>query len=150
MILPVCVHAEPATLEAFTVTADGKGGQSYSVRIQILALMTALTVLPSLLLSMTSFTRIMIVLAILRQATGTAQTPNNQVLLGLSLFLTLFTMAPVFERVNEQALQPYLKEEIADSVGLEQGRRAVSSFHVEADAGIRSGTVRAHFRQTDN
>lgn len=119
------VLAEPATLEAFTVTPDGKGGQSYSVKIQILALMTALTVLPSILLSMTSFTRIMIVLAILRQALGTAQTPNNQVLLGLSLFLTLFIMAPVLEKVNEQALQPYLKEEIADSAALE---RAVSPF----------------------
>jgi flagellar biosynthetic protein FliP len=82
--------------------------------------MTALTLLPALLLSMTSFTRIMIVLAILRQALGTAQTPSNQVLLGLSLFLTLFTMAPVFDQVNEKALQPYLKEQIADSVALEQ------------------------------
>lgn len=128
MILPVCVHAEPATLEAFTVTADGKGGQSYSVRIQILALMTVLTVLPSLLLCMTSFTRVMIVLAILRQAMGTAQTPNNQVLLGLSLFLTLFIMAPVLERVNEQALQPYLKEEIADSVALERALEPFRQF----------------------
>lgn len=107
-------------IEAFTVAADGQGGQTYTVTIQILALMTALTVLPALLLSMTSFTRIMIVLAILRQALGAGQTPNNQVLLGISLFLTLFTMLPVFEQVNEQALQPYLKEQLAPGAALER------------------------------
>jgi len=119
-ILPDLAQAAPAGIDAFTMTADGQGGQKYTVTIQILALMTALTLLPALLLSMTSFTRIMIVLAILRQALGTAQTPSNQVLLGLSLFLTLFTMAPVFDQVNEKALQPYLKEQIAESAALEQ------------------------------
>ncbi|HUL10693.1 MAG TPA: flagellar type III secretion system pore protein FliP [Methylococcaceae bacterium] len=118
-VLPDLAQAAPG-IDAFAVTADGQGGQKYTVTIQVLALMTALTLLPALLLSMTSFTRIMIVLAILRQALGTAQTPSNQVLLGLSLFLTLFTMAPVFDQVNEKALQPYLKEQIADSVALEQ------------------------------
>lgn len=107
-------------IEAFTVATNGQGGQTYTVTIQVLALMTALTVLPALLLSMTSFTRIMIVLAILRQALGAGQTPNNQVLLGISLFLTLFTMLPVFEQVNEQALQPYLKEQLAPGAALER------------------------------
>jgi flagellar biosynthetic protein FliP len=107
-------------IEAFTVAADGRGGQTYTVTIQVLALMTALTVLPALLLSMTSFTRIMIVLAILRQALGAGQTPNNQVLLGISLFLTLFTMLPVFEQVNDQALQPYMKEQLAPGAALER------------------------------
>jgi len=107
-------------IEAFTVAANGQGSQTYTVTIQVLALMTALTVLPSLLLSMTSFTRIMIVLAILRQALGAGQTPNNQVLLGISLFLTLFTMLPVFEQVNEQALQPYMKEQLAPGAALER------------------------------
>ena len=128
MIHADCLQAAPATLEAVTVTPDGKGGQNYSVKLQILALMTVLTVLPALLLSMTSFTRIMIVLAILRQALGTAQTPSNQVLLGLSLFLTLFTMGPVLDRVNEQALQPYLKEEIADSVALDRALEPFRQF----------------------
>ena len=90
--------------------------------------MTALSLLPALLLGMTSFTRIMVVLAILRQALGTGQTPNNQVLMALSLFLTLFTMGPVFDRVNEQALQPYLKEEIADSVALERALQPFRQF----------------------
>jgi flagellar biosynthetic protein FliP len=112
-------HAAPG-IEAFTVSGNGQGGQTYTVTIQVLALMTALTVLPALLLSMTSFTRIMIVLAILRQALGAGQTPNNQVLLGISLFLTLFTMLPVFEQVNEQALQPYLKEQLAPGAALER------------------------------
>ncbi|QSA98986.1 flagellar type III secretion system pore protein FliP [Methylococcus sp. EFPC2] len=124
-LAPWLAHAAPAGIEAFAIAPDGKGGQKYTVTIQILALMTALTFLPAVLLSMTSFTRIMIVLAILRQALGTAQTPNNQVLMGLSLFLTLFTMGPVLDKVNEQALQPYLKEQVADSVALE---RALDPF----------------------
>ncbi len=107
-------------LEALTVTTDGKGGQSYTVTIQILVLMTLLTLLPALLFTMTAFTRIMIVLALLRQAIGTQQTPSNQILLGLSLFLTLFIMMPVFERVNEVAVRPYLSEQINLMAALEK------------------------------
>ena len=81
-----------------TVASVADGEQTYSLSIQVLALMTALTVLPALLLSMTAFTRIVIVLAILRQALGTPQTPPNQVLIGLALFLTLFVMTPVMTR----------------------------------------------------
>jgi flagellar biosynthetic protein FliP len=77
----------------------------------VLALMTALTVLPALLLSMTAFTRIVIVLAILRQALGTPQTPPNQVLVGLSLFLTLFVMMPVFSKAYDDAVVPYMAGE---------------------------------------
>ena len=124
-------QAAPGMIEAFTVAPDGKGGQKYSVTIQILALMTALSLLPALLLTMTSFTRIMVVLAILRQALGAGQTPNNQVLMGLSLFLTLFTMGPVFDKVNEQALQPYLREEIADSVALERAVQPFKQFMIK-------------------
>ncbi len=105
--------ADAATgIDALTITSDGKGGQSYTVTIQILALMTVLTLLPTLLLLMTSFARIMIVLAILRTALGTAQTPSNQILLGLSLFLTIFIMMPVFDRVYQEGVQPYLAEEV--------------------------------------
>jgi flagellar biosynthetic protein FliP len=99
-------------VDAVTVTSNPQGGQTYSVTLQILALMTLLTLLPSLLLAMTSFTRIMIVLSLLRQALGTGQAPSNQILLGLSLFLTIFIMMPVFERVNTEAVQPYLEEKI--------------------------------------
>jgi flagellar biosynthesis protein FliP len=101
-----------AGIDALTVTTNKQGGQTYSVTIQILALMTLLTVLPALLLTMTAFTRIMIVLSLLRQALGTGQAPNNQVLLGLSLFLTIFIMMPVFDKVNTEAVQPYLEEKI--------------------------------------
>jgi len=80
--------------------------------LQTLALMTALTLLPSLLLVMTSFTRIIITLSILRQALGTQQTPPNQVLVGLALFMTLFIMAPTFKTINEQAFTPYTQGQI--------------------------------------
>ena len=82
-------------LPAITVETTEDGGQAYSLSLQVLVLMTAITVLPGLLLTMTSFTRIIIVLAILRQALGTAQTPSNQILLGLALFITFFVMTPV-------------------------------------------------------
>ncbi|MFM7272224.1 MAG: flagellar biosynthetic protein FliP, partial [Gammaproteobacteria bacterium] len=97
---------------AMTVSTNADGGQDYTVTIQILALMTALTLLPSLLMMMTCFTRIIVVFAILRQAIGLQTTPSNQILLGLTLFLTLFIMGPVIETVNRDALSPYLKEEI--------------------------------------
>jgi flagellar biosynthetic protein FliP len=113
---------------AVTVTANPAGGQDYTVTIQILALMTALTVLPGLLLTMTSFTRIVIVLAILRQALGTAQTPGNQILVGLSLLLTLFIMMPVFERVHAEALQPYLEEKITAPVALGKAQAPLREF----------------------
>ncbi len=112
-------QALPA-LEAFTVAPNDKGGQTYSVTIQILVLMTLLTLLPSLLLGMTAFTRIMVVLAILRQALGIGQTPSNQILLGISLFLTLFIMLPVFSQVYDQAVQPYIAEKLPPDTALEK------------------------------
>ena len=99
------------SLPAVTVSQLGNGQQTYSLSIQVLALMTALTVLPALLLSMTAFTRIVIVLAILRQALGTPQTPPNQVLIGLALFLTFFVMSPVFTRAYDEAVVPYMAGE---------------------------------------
>lgn len=104
--------AMPAGIEALTVTSSPKGGQTYSVTLQILALMTLMTLLPAMLLTMTSFTRIMIVFSLLRQALGTGQVPSNQVLLGLSLFLTIFIMMPVFDKVNVEAVRPYMEEKI--------------------------------------
>ena len=104
--------AMPAGIEALTVTGNAKGVQTYSVTLQILALMTIMTLLPAMLLTMTAFTRIMIVFSLLRQALGTGQVPSNQVLLGLSLFLTIFIMMPVFDKVNIEAVQPYMEEKI--------------------------------------
>jgi flagellar biosynthesis protein FliP len=107
LLLSVADAALAQSLPAVTV-ATQNGEQTYSLSIQVLALMTALTVLPALLLSMTAFTRIVIVLAILRQALGTPQTPPNQVLIGLSLFLTLFVMTPVMSRAYDEAVMPYM------------------------------------------
>jgi flagellar biosynthesis protein FliP len=87
---------------------SGKGGQQYSLTLQLLGLMTVLTLLPSLLLMMTSFVRVIIVLSILRQALGTGQTPPNTVLVGLALFLTFFIMTPVFDDVYTNAVAPYM------------------------------------------
>ncbi len=115
-------------IQAITVTSNPQGGQEYTVTIQILALMTLMTVLPALLLTMTSFTRIVIVLGLLRQAIGTAQAPSNQVLLGLSLFLTFFIMMPVFDKVNSEAIQPYMNEKITLTTALEKASGPFRTF----------------------
>jgi len=112
MYLP-SAFAEVPGIPALTVTpGEVDGTQEYTVTLQILALMTALTFLPAMLMMMTSFTRIIVVFAILRQALGLQSTPSNQILLGLALFLSIFIMKPVFEEANQAALQPYMSEEI--------------------------------------
>lgn len=100
-------------LPAMTVTTGEDGSENYSISIQILAVMTILTLLPSLVIMLTAFARIVIVFAILRQAIGMQQTPSNQILVGIALFLTIFIMAPVFQEVNKTALQPYMEETIS-------------------------------------
>jgi flagellar biosynthetic protein FliP len=119
--MPAVALAQGAGIEALTIQPAGHG-ETWRVSLQILAVMTALTLLPAALLMMTAFTRIIIVLAILRQAIGTSSTPSNQVLLGLALFLTVFVMSPVLTRINQVALQPYLDERM----GAEQAVRAAS------------------------
>ncbi|MFT2110262.1 flagellar type III secretion system pore protein FliP [Marinomonas sp. 2405UD68-3] len=99
-------------LPAVTVVTNPDGTQDYSVSLQILFIMTALSLLPSALVMMSSFTRIVIVLSILRQAIGLQSTPSNQVLIGMALFLTLFIMSPTLDKINEQALQPYLNDQM--------------------------------------
>lgn len=113
-------------LSAVTVTTNDNGTEEYSVSIQVLAIMTALTFIPALLLMMTSFTRIIIVFSILRQALGLQQSPSNQILVGMALFLTLFIMRPVLTEVNESALQPYIAETISSAQALEN---TVKPFH---------------------
>ena len=127
LLLPAAAVAEPG-LPALTVKTLAGGSQNYSLSLQLLALMTALTVLPALLLTMTAFTRIVIVLGILRQAIGAGQTPPNQVLLGLSLFLTFFVMTPVVNRINETAVQPYSTGTIEASVALERAVVPLKKF----------------------
>jgi flagellar biosynthetic protein FliP len=109
-LLPLSALAAPG-IPVVTVETNGQG-QSYTLTLQMLALMTAITLLPAALLMMTGFTRIIIVLAILRQALGAGQAPPNQVLIGLSLFLTFFVMGPVFDQINADALQPYMDGKI--------------------------------------
>ncbi len=115
-------------IPAMTVTTNASGGQDYSVTLQILAVMTALTLLPSFLIMMTSFTRIIIVFAILRQAMGLQGTPSNQIILGISLFLTIFIMMPVFEAVNEEALQPYINEQMDSLTAVKAASKPFHTF----------------------
>ncbi|NND67644.1 MAG: flagellar type III secretion system pore protein FliP, partial [Halioglobus sp.] len=112
LALPALAQAQ-AAIPLISVEPASDGGSNYSVSLQILLLMTVLSLLPAMMLAMTSFTRIIVVLAILRQALGTAQTPSNQILLGLALFLSLFIMAPVLEQAYEDGLKPYMEEEMA-------------------------------------
>ncbi|HYW93856.1 MAG TPA: flagellar type III secretion system pore protein FliP [Gammaproteobacteria bacterium] len=104
---PLAAHAAPGLTLMHAAPAGG-GGEAYSLDVQTLLIITALAFLPAIILLMTGFTRIIIVLAILRQALGLSQTPPNLVLIGLALALTAFVMHPVISRVNGQALQPYL------------------------------------------
>jgi len=119
--------AEPG-ITIVNAATGADGSQTYTVTIKILLLMTALTLLPSALIVLTSFTRIAIVLSIVRQALGTPQTPSNQIVVGLSLFLTFFVMAPVFNRINTDALQPYLNDKISTEVALDRAKAPLRTF----------------------
>ncbi len=121
------VAADPG-LAAIKMTATADGGATYSVSLQVLIAMTMLTVLPAVVLSMTSFTRIIIVLAILRQALGTMQTPPNQVLIGLALFLTLFVMSPVLDRINKESVQPYMNDGLPADQAIERAAVPLRQF----------------------
>ena len=137
--------AEPG-LPAVVVQDLAGGGKSYSMTLQILALMTVLTLLPSLVLMMTSFTRIIIVLSILRQALGTAQTPSNQVLIGLALFLTFFIMTPVFTQAYQDAYKPYSESQIDADLALE---RLKAPFHAFMIAQTREDDIALFARIAD-
>ena len=115
-------------LPALTVKQAANGGQTYSLTLQVLLLMTALTLLPAIVLMMTAFTRIVIVLGILRQAIGAGQTPPNQVLIGLALFMTFFVMAPTFERVNNEAIAPYSAGSIDTVTALDRATVPLKEF----------------------
>lgn len=104
---------------ALTAHPEADGSTSYSLSLKILFAMTVLSILPALLMTLTSFTRILIVLAIVRQAIGMPNIPTNQILIGLSLLLTIFIMSPVFSEINEKALQPYLNHDISEQAAIE-------------------------------
>ncbi len=118
----------PLSIPAITLSTDAEGQQEYSVSLQILLIMTALSFIPAFVMLMTSFTRIIIVFSILRQALGLQQTPSNQILVGLTIFLTLFIMAPVFERINNEAVQPYLAEQLSAQDAIARAEVPLKNF----------------------
>jgi flagellar biosynthesis protein FliP len=130
LVVPVAASAAALAtpgIPALAVQSSG-GGQTYTLTIQLLALMTAVTLLPAALLMMTAFTRIIIVLSILRQAIGAGQSPPNQVLIGLALFLTLFVMSPVIEKIRADAVTPYMAGSIDTTTALERGVAPLRTF----------------------
>ena len=126
MLLPVDAVAQ--TIPLVTSSPMANGDTEYALGIQILMVMTVLTLLPAMLITMTAFTRILIVLAILRQALGTAQTPSNQIILGLSLFLTLFIMSPVIDVVWISSLSPYLDGDVPFDEALNMAQVPLREF----------------------
>jgi flagellar biosynthetic protein FliP len=127
LALPLIAAAEP-TIPAFTTTPAPGGGVNYGLSLQTLIIMTALTFLPAVLLMMTGFTRIIIVLSLLRQALGTQTAPPNQVMVGLALFLTFFVMGPVFDRIYTEAYQPLQENKISMTQALERGAAPLKTF----------------------
>ncbi|MGM0477118.1 MAG: flagellar type III secretion system pore protein FliP [Pseudomonadota bacterium] len=128
LLLPAGAAVGQEAIEAITITETDEGGEVWGLSIQLLALMTALTFLPAALIMMTAFTRIIIVLAILRQAMGLPTTPSNQTLVGLALFLTFFIMMPVFQEINTTALQPYLEEGMDFQEAIVAGSEPLRTF----------------------
>jgi flagellar biosynthesis protein FliP len=115
-------------LPVISATPAGGGGQNYSLTIQTLLFLTALTFIPAALLMMTGFTRIIIVLSLLRQALGTQSAPPNQVLVGLALFLTLFVMGPVFDKIYADAYVPFSENKITFTDAMEKGAAPLKQF----------------------
>ena len=132
LLVPEFSHTQEiiSGLEALTVTELPNGGKTYSLSLKILALMTALTILPSLVLGMTAFTRVIIVMSILRQALGTQQTPPNQILIAISLFLTFFIMAPTFNKIYSDVSGPYENGEISMTQAIQSGGNELKKFMV--------------------
>ena len=120
--------AQSAGVPAFTSTPGPGGAQTYSLSLQTLILLTALTFLPAVILMMTGFTRIVIVLSLLRHALGTQSSPPNQVIVGLSLFLTLFVMSPVLDRIYTDAYLPYTENRLSMTEALERGAQPLRTF----------------------
>ena len=142
LVYPCCIIlftlASPAVSQSFdlgglpALTSDQNpnGDVTYSLSLQVLALMTAVTLLPSLVLGMTSFTRIIIVLSILRQALGTQQTPPNQVLIAIALFLSLFIMQPTLTEIYNVAFSPFLSETMSAEVAILEASTVIKDFMV--------------------
>ena len=141
VLLAVLALAEPACAQQsplqITTSPMAGGGTQYSVPVQTLLFLTVLSFLPAMLLMMTSFTRIVIVLSLLRMALGTQAAPPNQVLIGLALFLTLFVMGPTFDRIHDQAYVPYSEQKISLEQAVNAGSAPLRDFMLK------------HTRETD-
>ena len=124
----VPLHAGAQALPAFTATQAAGGGTQYALSVQTLLFMTALVFLPAMLLMMTAFTRIVIVLSLLKQALGTTTVPPSQVIVGLSLFLTFFVMSPVLNQVNDVAVKPLMDNQISMQQALQAGSAPLRTF----------------------
>ena len=131
-VIPASALAQQAAnvsvMPALTSTPVAGGGQSYSLSLQLLVLLTALTFLPAIVLLMTAFTRIVIVLSLLRHALGTQSSPPNQVMIGLALFLTLFVMTPVADRIYDDAYLPFSRQQISQDEALKRAEGPIKAF----------------------
>lgn len=128
LVLSPMALADNGVLNAVTVTTGPDGSTQYSVTLQILMLMTAMSFLPAMVVMLTSFTRIVIVLSILRQAIGLQQAPSNQIIIGMSLFMTFFIMSPVFDKIYEVGVKPYMEETLTLQQAFDTGKQPLMQF----------------------
>lgn len=142
------------TPDLITSTPNANGGQNYSLNIEILILLTAITFLPAIVLMMTSFTRIIIVLSLLRMALGTQSSPPNQVLIGLALFMTFFIMGPVIDDIHQNVYKPYSLNKINITEAFDQGSLPLKDFMLsqtrEADLALFIDLAQIHLPNQKN
>ena len=124
LLLSNVVYAEPGII----INGEALDATDYVSSIKILVVLTVLTLAPSILIMMTGFTRIIIVLSFIRNAIGTQQTPPNQVMIGLALFLTFYVMSPIATEINQEAIQPYLNEKINQEEAIDKAMKPLRSF----------------------
>ena len=129
LLTPLLLFLSPQA-QAFSLPGLPLGGgpQNLSTAIEILLLLTVISLAPAILVTLTSFTRIIVVFSLLRRSMGTMQMPPNQVMIGLALFLTLFVMAPVFNQINDQALKPFMAEKISPQEAYDRGIQPLRVF----------------------
>ena len=120
--------AQPMELPPIDISIGEEGATDWVFGLQLLLLLTLLSLAPSIVIMVTSFTRIIVVLSLLRNALATQRMPPNQIIVGLALFLTLFIMTPVFSQINDEALQPYLAQEIAEEEALDTAMEPIRNF----------------------
>jgi flagellar biosynthetic protein FliP len=128
LAIPAGAAVAQATLPALAIKSAADGVQTYSLTFQVLILMTVLTLLPAILLAMTAFTRIIIVLSLLRQALGMTTTPSNQILLGLALFLTFFVMSSTIDQAYADGIKPYMDGQMAGEVAIDRTLQPLKKF----------------------